>query len=183
MKALFYLQIGFKTLSFLKFFCVVVFTQDLQFKKNYSSQPIIMIAVRHNSSGDNLLSKYISLTAWIEVFCHTFSSIPQMLYRKCPRQKLSAAARTLRHASRGHFYNQLHKSVSNWLLPSEALQDHINKQLEGVKFPVLRLSFSLAKCGRLRVMFLKRLVVYEATYKTQPQVKKEPWPNARWLKK
>ncbi|XP_074621554.1 uncharacterized protein LOC141880073 [Acropora palmata] len=42
------------------------FCEDLQFKKNYSSQPIVMIAVRHNSSGDNLLSKYISLTAWIE---------------------------------------------------------------------------------------------------------------------
>ena len=63
------------------FHCAVVFTQDLQFKKNYSSPPIIMIAVRHNSSGDNLLSKYISITAWIEVLSHTFRSIPQLLYR------------------------------------------------------------------------------------------------------
>ena len=44
-----------------------------------------------------------------------------------------------------------------------------------MKFPVLWLSFSLAKCGRLGVMLLKRLVVYEAKYaKKQPQVKKEP---------
>ena len=43
-----------------------------------------------------------------------------------------------------------------------------------MKFPVLCLYFSLAKCGRLGVMFLKRLVVCEATYAKQPQVKKEP---------
>ena len=46
-----------------------------------------------------------------------------------------------------------------------------------MKFPVLWLLFLLAKCGRLGVMFLKRLFVYEATYpktEKEPQVKKEP---------
>ncbi|XP_015767022.1 PREDICTED: uncharacterized protein LOC107345789 isoform X1 [Acropora digitifera] len=42
------------------------FCEDLQFEKNYSSPPIILTAVRHYSSGDNLPPKYISLTAWIE---------------------------------------------------------------------------------------------------------------------
>ena len=60
----------------LLFHCAFVFTQDLQFEKNYSSPPIIMTAVRHYSSGDNLPPKYISLTAWIEVLCHTFGLLP-----------------------------------------------------------------------------------------------------------
>ena len=48
---------------------------------------------------------------------------------------------------------------------------HYSKSV-GREVPGVLLS---SKCGRLGVMFLKRLVVYEATYaKKQPQVKKEP---------
>ncbi|XP_067041439.1 uncharacterized protein [Acropora muricata] len=42
------------------------FCKDLQFEKNYESEPIIMIAVRHNSTGNNLHPKHFSVTAWIE---------------------------------------------------------------------------------------------------------------------
>ncbi|XP_015767027.1 PREDICTED: uncharacterized protein LOC107345791 [Acropora digitifera] len=42
------------------------FCKDLQFEKNYGSEPIIMITVRHNSSGNNLQPKHFSVTAWIE---------------------------------------------------------------------------------------------------------------------
>jgi len=45
---------------------------------------------------------------------------------------------------------------------------------------MLWLSFSLAKCGWLGVMFLKRLVVYEAAYaKTATLSQKETLPSAR----
>ena len=90
-------------LFYFSFHCVVVITQDVQFAKNYSSQPIIIIAVRHNSSGNNLHPKYISVTAWIEVLSHTFI----VHFRKCNiegvlNRNLSAAAWILRHATRGH---------------------------------------------------------------------------------
>ena len=57
--------------------CAFVFTQDLQFEKNYESEPIIMIAVRHNSTGNNLQPKHFSVTAWIEVISHIFASFPK----------------------------------------------------------------------------------------------------------
>ena len=49
-----------------------------------------------------------------------------------------------------------------------------------MKFPVLWLSFSLAKCGRLGMtMFVKRLVVYEATYAKKATSQKGTLPSAR----
>lgn len=42
------------------------FCKDVTFQRKYDSQPIIMIAVRHNSDGSNLQPKYMSVTAWIE---------------------------------------------------------------------------------------------------------------------
>ena len=48
-----------------------------------------------------------------------------------------------------------------------------------MKFLVLWLSFSLAKCGRLSMMFLKRLVVYEAMYTKTATSQEGTLPNAR----
>ena len=42
--------------------------QDLQLAKSYDKEPTIMITANHDSKGNNLEPKYISVTAWIEVF-------------------------------------------------------------------------------------------------------------------
>ena len=52
----------------------------------------------------------------------------------------------------------------------------LNKELSS---SILWLSFPLAKCGRLGVMFLKRLVVYEATYAKTATSQKGTLPSAR----
>ena len=64
----------------------------------------------------------------------------------------------------------------------ELKNPHTVRKEQGVKFPVLWLSLSLAKCGRLGVMFLKRLVVYEARYaKKKATSQKGTLPSARRL--
>lgn len=40
--------------------------QDVQFARNYTREPTIVIAARHNSEGNNLKPIYMSVTAWIE---------------------------------------------------------------------------------------------------------------------
>nr|XP_058952138.1 uncharacterized protein LOC131779589 [Pocillopora verrucosa] len=42
------------------------FCKDVQFVKTYDKKPTVIIAANHNSDGNNLKSKYISVTAWIE---------------------------------------------------------------------------------------------------------------------
>ena len=51
----------------------------------------------------------------------------------------------------------------------------------GREVPGVWLSFSLAKCGWLGVMFLKRLVVYEAMYAKTATSQKGTLPSARRL--
>lgn len=48
--------------------------QDVQLAKSYDKEPTIMITANHDSKGNNLEPKYISVTAWIEVF-YQFSFI------------------------------------------------------------------------------------------------------------
>lgn len=45
----------------------------MQFVKTYDKKPTVIIAANHNSDGNNLKSKYISVTAWIEVFSFPFT--------------------------------------------------------------------------------------------------------------
>ncbi|RMX49928.1 hypothetical protein pdam_00025809, partial [Pocillopora damicornis] len=42
------------------------FCKDVQFVKTYDKKPTVIIAANHNSDGNNLKSKYLSVTAWIE---------------------------------------------------------------------------------------------------------------------
>ena len=46
--------------------------QDVQFFKPYDKEPTVIIAANHNLEGNNLKPKYISVTAWIEVFFPCF---------------------------------------------------------------------------------------------------------------
>ena len=48
--------------------------QDVQFGKTYDKEPTVIIAANHNSEENNLKPKYISVTAWIEVFLFTVFS-------------------------------------------------------------------------------------------------------------
>ena len=45
----------------------------MQFVKTYDKKPTVIIAANHNSDGNNLKSKYLSVTAWIEVFSFPFT--------------------------------------------------------------------------------------------------------------
>ena len=49
-----------------------------------------------------------------------------------------------------------------------------------MEFPVLWSGLSLAKCDRLGVMFLKRLIAYEATYAKIATIQKGTLPSARY---
>ncbi|XP_022787222.1 uncharacterized protein LOC111327330 [Stylophora pistillata] len=42
------------------------FCKDVQFAKTYDKEPKVVITANHNSEGNNLKPKYISVTAWIE---------------------------------------------------------------------------------------------------------------------
>ncbi|PFX14674.1 hypothetical protein AWC38_SpisGene21153 [Stylophora pistillata] len=42
------------------------FCKDVQFVKTYDKEPTVLITTNHNSEGNNLKPKYISVTAWIE---------------------------------------------------------------------------------------------------------------------
>lgn len=48
--------------------------QDVQFARNYTREPTIVITARHNSEGNNLKPIYMSVTAWIEACLRIFNA-------------------------------------------------------------------------------------------------------------